>query len=156
MASDGIPVSNQLLRGYVHLLQCRHAEKLWMWGTGYRFGKIMSMKRLCHMCHPPETFGTMCSGVAQELAEHWMIPMASILSNSASAEVNLSGGKHQAHALIGGPIVFIKCFIIFTYCLGHFRFTFAPLQGYISDTGFIHLDIQMSKWMTIQINNTVL
>ena len=42
---------------------------------------------------------------SRPIAEHWMISMASILSNSALAETNFSGGRWQTRTLIGGPVV---------------------------------------------------
>ena len=41
-----------------------------------------------------------------------MIPMASVLSNSALANCSLSGGRRQALALMGGPLVVIKFGIV--------------------------------------------
>ena len=38
-----------------------------------------------------------------------MIPMASILSNSALANTSLSGGRRLARACTGGPLVGMKC-----------------------------------------------
>ena len=38
-----------------------------------------------------------------------MIPMDSILLNSALAAVNLSGGRRHARECMGGPLVGMKC-----------------------------------------------
>ena len=40
----------------------------------------------------------MCNGDAQELDDLRIIPIASMLSNSALAAANLSGGKRRARA----------------------------------------------------------
>ena len=67
-----------------------------------------------HGRQPPEAFGTMCSGEAQGLDDRRTMPMASILSNSALARASFSGGKRQARAWMGEPLVVMKCS---TWCL---------------------------------------
>ena len=51
----------------------------------------------------------MCNGDAQELDDLRIIPIASMLSNSALAAANLSGDKRRARAWTGGPLVVMKC-----------------------------------------------
>ena len=53
--------------------------------------------------------GTRCRGDAHGLDDRQMMPMASMLSNSALAAANLSGGRRRACEWIGGPLVTMKC-----------------------------------------------
>ena len=50
---------------------------------------------------PPDVFGTIWSGEAHGLDDLRMMPMASILSNSDLAALNLSGGRRRARACTG-------------------------------------------------------
>ena len=56
----------------------------------------------------PEFFGNMCKGDAHGLSDRLMMPISSIVLNSALATASLSGGNLRALAYTGGPVVVMK------------------------------------------------
>ncbi len=93
-----------------------------MW-NGVPAGTVISLRRLQSPqgLQLPDGLRTICSGEAHGLDDRRMMPIDSILRNSALAAESLSGERRRARECTGGPFVIKKCSMP---CLGMKRTKF--------------------------------